>query len=1091
MKQLLLILFLLIVSTDNYFAQHYNFKGISVEQGLPRSGAYSLFEDSQGYLWVTLDGGGVARFDGKNFKKFDLSDGLPSRKVRAIFEDSKQNIWFGTTQGLCLYKNNRVKTFTTTNGLIHNYIRAITEDKAGNIIIGTNKGIDSYYDNTFHHLKDNLDSSFNLKTRTIYKSKDNKIWIGTEEGLFNIKENQITISKLNESLPNQTVLSLLKDSKDNLWIGTEEGVILHNKDSTVLYNQEKGIISNRVRAICEDNSNNIWIGTRTGVSCITKKQIKNFNKENGLTHERIRDILLDKNGTLWFATYYGGINNFNPKDFITYSTSEGLLSNQILSINQTSTNNRIIAGTFDGVSTFELNSGAIKNIKNYTTQQGLPHNRTFSIFKDNHNFVWLGTKKGISITNDFKRFQLITDVSCDIENEIYTIVQENDNTYWAGGEDGLFQITFSSFPKKYIVLQYPNEKIPSTDISTLAKDSDNNIWIGYRHDGVRIKKNNGGGFITPNFSKSIINISTIVIKDDNVWIGTDTKGLFHFKNSNIGDTIDVMQYSTANGLSSNNVYSLAIKKDNEIWIGSEKGVDKVLLNESLEIESIDQFGKDEGISGGEIIEKSTFITSSNDLLFGTVKGLVSSSFLTSNSHPSPPKITLLKFESFSKDKDIKENHLHNLNNIEIEYSSNNIALDFIGINLSNPNKVKYKWFLEGYSKNWSTPTSRSFLTFTNLTNKKYKLKLLSSSGNDQWNKTPYILQFKIKTPFWKSFWFILLLVASFIFFIYVGVKWKINQLIRKQEFLENEIQKATQTIKEEKKLIEEQNNQIYKQNEQLEEQHNEIKQSIDYAQLIQEASLPEKKITDLAKDSFLFYLPRDIVSGDFYWWEEKNDYTLFCVADSTGHGIPGAFISLIGTILSNEIFYSKNLIYPNQILDELNKTIQLTLEQHLPNPKIKDGMDLSFCSYNKSKQKIYFSGANNPLWIVRTTNTGITSNGKKITPNYINDSSSSSLFEIKGDKQPIGLHAIKQHPFTLHEIDVNEGDEIYLFTDGYADQFGGERNKKFMSKRFKHLLTSNRGIPMNEMKKMVDINFANWKGTNDQVDDVCVVGIRI
>ena len=234
MKQLLLILFLLIVSTGNYFAQHYNFKGISVEQGLPRSGAYSLFEDSQGYLWVTLDGGGVARFDGKNFKKFDLSDGLPSRKVRAIFEDSKQNIWFGTTQGLCLYKNNRVKTFTTTNGLIHNYIRAITEDKSGNIIIGTNKGIDSYYDNTFHHLKDNLDSSFNLKTRTIYKSKDNKIWIGTEEGLFNIKENQITISKLNESLPNQTVLSLLKDSKDNLWIGTEEGVILHNKDSTVL-----------------------------------------------------------------------------------------------------------------------------------------------------------------------------------------------------------------------------------------------------------------------------------------------------------------------------------------------------------------------------------------------------------------------------------------------------------------------------------------------------------------------------------------------------------------------------------------------------------------------------------------------------------------------------------------------------------------------------------------------------------------------------------------------------------------------------------------------------------------------------------------
>ena len=645
MKHLSLIFFYFILSISNHFAQHYNFKEISVEQGLPRSGAYSLFEDTKGYLWITLDGGGVARYDGKNFKNFDLSDGLPSRKVRAIFEDSKQNIWFGTTQGLCLYKEGKIKKFTINDGLIHNYIRAITEDKKGNIIIGTNKGIDSYSNNKFQHLTDDLDSNFTLKTRTIYKSEDDQIWIGTEKGLFKLEKNKIVKSNLNQLLPSETILSLLKDSRDRLWIGTEEGVVMHNKDSSVLYNQEKGLISNRVRAICEDNSKNIWIGTRTGVSCITKNEIKNINKENGLTHERIRDILLDKNGTLWFATYYGGINNFNPKDFVTYSTSEGLLSNQILSINQSSTNNKIIAGTFDGVSTFNLKNGAISHLNNYTILDGLPHNRTFSIFKDSHNFIWLGSKKGISITNNFQKFHLITDPSCDIQNEIYTIAQENDNTYWAGGEDGLFQITFSNFPSKYIVLQYNSEKTPSTDIATLAKDNDQNIWIGYRHHGIRIKKNNGGGFITPKFSKLIENISTIVIKDDNVWVGTDTKGLFYFKNHTIEDTIQVTQYTTDDGLSSNNVYSLAIKNDNEIWIGSEKGVDKILFNKDLEIESIENFGKDEGISGGEVIEKSTFITTSNDLLFGTVKGLVSSSSLTYTTHPNPPKIILFKFES--------------------------------------------------------------------------------------------------------------------------------------------------------------------------------------------------------------------------------------------------------------------------------------------------------------------------------------------------------------------------------------------------------------------------------------------------------------
>lgn len=1090
MKHFALLFFFFYILGAPLFAQHYNFKEISVEQGLPRSGAYSLLEDSKGFLWITLDGGGVARYDGKNFKNFDLSNGLPSRKVRAIYEDSKQNIWFGTTQGLCLYKNNRIKTFTIEDGLSHNYIRAISEDKRGNIIIGTNKGVNKYDHKNFTILNSDLDTIFSLKTRVIYKSKDSQIWIGTEKGLFKLKNNQIIKSDFDSLLTNKTVLSILKDSKNNMWIGTEEGVIYHNKDTSLIYNQEKGLISNRIRAICEDNSNNIWLGTRTGISCITKTEIKNINKENGLTHERIRDILLDKNGTLWFTTYYGGINNFNPKDFISYSTTEGLVSNQILSINQSSTNHNIIAGTFDGVSTFELNKGAINTIKNYTTFNGLPHNRVFNIFEDNHNFIWLGTKKGIAITKGFKKFQLITAPSTDIQGEIYSIEQENDNTFWAGGEDGLFQITFSSYPRKYTVLQYNNENIPSTDISTIAKDNDNNIWIGYRHDGIRIKKSKVDGFITPNFSQPIENISTMVIEDNNIWVGSDTKGLFYFKSDQMDDTIQVKQYSTKDGLSSNNVYSIAIKSPNEIWIGSEKGVDKIQLNNSLEIRSIQNFGKNEGINGGEVIEKSTFITSSNNLLVGTVKGLACTSPLTYNTQTNPPKITLLKFESFNKDKHQKENHINNLNNINIEYSSNNISLDFIGIDLSNPKNVKYKWFLDGFSKNWSLPTKRSYLNFTNLPDGKYTLKIISANSYNIWNQKPLTIPFHIKTPFWKSFWFYITLFLILIIAIYKTIKWKINQLKKQQQLLEKKIQDATQIIKEEKLRVEFKNNQIYLQKEQLEEQHKEIKQSIDYAQLIQEASLPSKKITNLFPNSFLFYQPRDIVSGDFYWWEEKDDLILFCVADSTGHGIPGAFISLIGTILYNEIFYSKQLLFPNKILDELNKSLQITLNQHSINPKIKDGMDLSFCCYNKNTKKLYFSGANNPLWLVRHNENKLNQNNKILEPKFINLTNSSNLFEIKGDKQPIGLHAVKQHPFTLHEIEIQEGDEIYLFTDGYADQFGGEKNKKFMSKRFKHLLTSNQHISMKKAQTLIDLNFTTWKGHNAQVDDVCVVGIR-
>jgi len=1090
-KYLLLIHFIVSVSISNYFAQHYNFKGISVEQGLPRSGAYSLLQDSKGYLWVTLDGGGVARFDGKNFKTIDLADGLPSRKVRAIYEDSKHNLWFGTTEGLSLYKNDSIKNFTTNEGLSHNYVRSITEDIEGNIVIGTNSGVSILNKSTIKSIPYIDESVFDTKVRIIYKDKNSKIWIGTEKGLYFINyENKIQYSKLNDQLPDSTVLSIENDSKGNLWVGTENGVLKTNDSISAVYNSLYGLISNRIRTICEDKVGNIWLGTREGVSCITEEEIINFNKKNGLSHDRIRDILLDNNGTLWFATFFGGINSFNPRDFITYTTQENLISNQALSFCQSSINNKIIAGTFDGISTFDLDRGIIKNIKNYTEEDGLTHNRVFSLFEDSHQYIWIGTKQGITLTKDFKEFYPLKNENTKLKGEVYDIIQENDSTYWAGGEDGLYQITFSSFPEEFSIQLIDNEETPSSDVSTLAKDNQNNIWIGYRHDDIRIKTSSGN-FVTPKLSKKIENISVIIIdKKNNIWIGTDAKGLFLIENQNIEDTLIVKQFTKKSGLTSNNIYSITVK-GNILWLGSEKGVDKVTLDNKNKIFNIKNYEKDEGVSGGEIIEKSKLITKQGDLLLGTVKGIVCSSPFFYKNISSAPYLRLIKFESFNKEKSLRTSHTNSIDDITIEYSSNNVSVDFIGIDLNAPKKVKYRWYLEGFSTNWSSPTKRNFINFTNLPSKSYELKIISASSDGIWNVEPLIIKFKIKTPFWKSIWFIILVILIITTIILFIIQWKTNQLIKQKAILEKKIQEATKTIEEEKKRIEEQNYKIFDQKELLEEQHKEIKQSIDYAQLIQEASLPELKITELLSDSFLLYKPRDIVSGDFYWWNKKDDYILFCVADSTGHGIPGAFISLIGTILSNEIFYSKKLLYPNQVLDELNKTVQLTLEQHLPNPKIKDGMDLSFCCYNETNKKIYFSGANNPIWIVRHNNKELKSNNKVIEPNYFNEENKTSLYEVKGDKQPIGLHAVKQHPFTINEIDVEEGDEIYIFTDGYADQFGGKRNKKYLSKRFKHLLTSHEGLPMQEVKTLVDDSFMSWKGKNDQVDDVCVVGVRI
>ncbi len=276
-------------------------------------------------------------------------------------------------------------------------------------------------------------------------------------------------------------------------------------------------------------------------------------------------------------------------------------------------------------------------------------------------------------------------------------------------------------------------------------------------------------------------------------------------------------------------------------------------------------------------------------------------------------------------------------------------------------------------------------------------------------------------------------------------------------------------------------------NQKLEHLNKEVSDSINYAELIQQAVLPSLKIEDLTKESFIYFNPKDKVSGDFYWLEEKEEYSGFAVADCTGHGIPGAFISMIGTILLNEIYNSKKIFAPNEILDELSRLVKLTLTNK-EGYTMKDGMDISFVALNNTTKKHYFSGANNPVWII-SDDKQKEINKELCSPVYFNNEV--SLYEIKGDKQPVGDFGDKTKPFTLNSIKLKEGDVFYLFSDGYVDQFGGEKAKKMKNNLYRELLTSINDKSMNKQCQLIDDYFKNWKGKLEQVDDVCVLGVKI
>ena len=306
----------------------------------------------------------------------------------------------------------------------------------------------------------------------------------------------------------------------------------------------------------------------------------------------------------------------------------------------------------------------------------------------------------------------------------------------------------------------------------------------------------------------------------------------------------------------------------------------------------------------------------------------------------------------------------------------------------------------------------------------------------------------------------ILLLAGLGYFIYRSYK------IKKQ---------ANIALEQKNALIEKQNEEITRQRDVAREQRDriaaqkkEIMDSIVYAQRIQKAILPNiEMIRESLQHFFILFKPRDIVSGDFYWESRVGDEIIVIAADCTGHGVPGAFMSMLGVTFLNEIVNSKRTTKPGEILNMLREKVIKSLNQKYDNP-LRDGMDISVINYNFKTRQVSFAGANNPLFLIH--------NGE--------------LIEVKADKMPIALYD-KMVSFSDKQVELNEGDCLYIFSDGYVDQFGGPKGKKFMKKRFKQLLLDIYKLPMEEQREILDKTYEDWKAGHEQVDDVLVIGLKI
>ncbi|MCG8699669.1 MAG: SpoIIE family protein phosphatase, partial [Bacteroidales bacterium] len=492
--------------------------------------------------------------------------------------------------------------------------------------------------------------------------------------------------------------------------------------------------------------------------------------------------------------------------------------------------------------------------------------------------------------------------------------------------------------------------------------------------------------------------------------------------------------------------------NDNIWASTSKGI----LNYDRIAGEVYCFSNADGVPNNRYNNRAALRFDDNTIVFGTAEGilLVDCKNVTRNKHH--PSIKFI--ESIHYIRDVQQvTSIEDGDTITIQPQYKNARIIFSLLDYTAPNKNTYQYTISRRSKpgNWEHLYYQNYLVLDNYPAGLYHLKIKGHNNHGTVSKNITELYVIVKAPFWKSrialgVYFILLIML-----IYLVVVARTRQLQRlNSEYREKErIAKKIQLQKEELTL-----------------KNKSITDSINYARRIQMAMMPSlKTFSHFFPDSFVLYLPKDIVSGDFYWINEVEDRIFFSAVDCTGHGVPGAFMSIIGFELFRRITETEKIQEPASILNHLSQNIRTLFSDE--DSRLHDGMDLAFCSIDKNFKTLQFSGAFNPLYIIRNN----------------------SIIEHKGNRFSVGWNGTDDvdKEFINHTIPLQPGDVIYIFTDGYADQFGGPEGKKYKYRRFRHLLLALHQLSMDRQEEFLKKSILEWKGDLDQVDDILVIGIRV
>jgi len=881
------------------------------------------------------------------------------------------------------------------------------------------------------------------KITCIISDFENYLWVGTNNGIFiidlynsNPQQGVIHInSTTNNRLYSDKIWKIFEDHSHNIWIGTDKGLNQYRRSKFNIINIDNERLS--AQSMATDNQGNIFLLTQQGKWTVVKKHkieqseipksIFKYEQQKGEYIYDFNDLIIVDNNICFFATgnKIGKMdkagNIFRIRELYSSKSND---KNSVIRI--IPTDEGIWAATTDKMILFDNNLNIMRQVNHPKTHENI-HETTKDFVKD---VIWTG-KSTLTVRT---------------EMEIYSLSTNN--------------------LKIKTLYEIPQFSKGSTSIeSNLALDGDNCLWFLIFPQLVSITKN-GELFETTIEIPEDIGNGKITFIDSTMLIYSN-KGLLRIANyRNILDskpnklTSDNYDfYTSEEGLADNLVTGVIAGKQNNIWATTSKGLSFIDLSTG-EIQNY--FCNDDSLSlgfpGGKIARNDK---QSKTAILQTTNGIMT--FIPDSINPFIPNVVINKLFIFNK-KFETDTMLWDKKFIKLKYNQNFLTIGFSALDFTQPNKNKYRYRMENLNEEWIyTDANNRKAIFAGLPHGVYKFTVQGSNNDGVWNTQGQTVIIKITPPWWQTTAAYIVYIVIAIVGILVFMKIRERKLITEKRILEEKVNERTHEI-----MI--QNEKIQKQSDRIARQHKRITDSIQYARRIQTALLPsEAHIQDVFPSHFVLWLPRDIVSGDFFWITNENNLTIAVAADCTGHGVPGAFMSMLGITFLNELVNKDGIFETDEILNRLRTNIIRSLKQTGEDYSSKDGMNISICAINHTTLTAHFSGAYQPLIIIK--------NGE--------------IIEYKADKMPIGYHLRKNDMFTYQEIQLQLGDRLYMYSDGYIDQFGGKNDRRFTSRRLREVLSKMQNLSMQEQKIHLTKTLKTWMEGHEQVDDILVFGIEI